>query len=243
MDPSIVRGERAQLGEIPWQAFVREVRPDGTASACGGSLIHPIWVFTAAHCIDTPGARSEVRLGGINRNQLSYRQYANLRIKHERYDSRTITNDVALLRLPVAAQGQHIRTIQMAPSNLGDLTGVPVVASGYGYTWTGGPSSDDLMKADLIGISHQDCRAIYSGVIQSNTFCAQWHETWGQSTCSGDSGGPITALLNNGQRVLVGASSFGTGPDRGGCHTGNPRAFARVSTYRNWALSRMQANS
>mgnify|MGYP000951280685 CR=1 FL=1 len=43
--PMIVGGEIAQPGQFPWQAFVS---PNG--AYCGGSLIAPEWVLTAAHC-------------------------------------------------------------------------------------------------------------------------------------------------------------------------------------------------
>jgi secreted trypsin-like serine protease len=47
INPYIVGGEFATLGQFPWQTFLMFDR----WGACGGSLIHPEWVLTAAHCI------------------------------------------------------------------------------------------------------------------------------------------------------------------------------------------------
>jgi secreted trypsin-like serine protease len=47
IEPQIIGGEEASLGQFPWQVFITT---DGV-SICGGSLIRVQWVLTAAHCI------------------------------------------------------------------------------------------------------------------------------------------------------------------------------------------------
>lgn len=46
----IIKGFPAKLGQFPWQAGIFHIR-NNRAAFCGGSLIHPKWVLTAAHCI------------------------------------------------------------------------------------------------------------------------------------------------------------------------------------------------
>lgn len=136
--------------------------------------------------------------------------------------------------------GQNIAVVQMAPRNTGSLVDVPVQVSGFGSTGTNQSSSRDLLKADLIVISNEECRETFRDVRSSN-ICARWHEKYLQSPCPGDSGGELTAQLPSGERMVVGTVSYGRGPGSGGCDTGLPVAFARISSYRNWIDSAVDA--
>lgn len=237
IDPSIVLGQRAAAGEIPWQAFLIETRSNGDQYICGGSLVRPTWVFTAAHCIYNPGT-TEVRLGGTNIQRMPYAQTASRRIYHQSYNPNTLENDVGLLKLPMAASGTGIAPIPFAPSSVGTLQNVALRASGYGNVNTGGPSSPDLLKVTLRGISNAECQRTFGSTIKTSTLCANWNAQRGESICQGDSGGPLTARLSNGQDVLAGVVSF-TG---GSCTQGLPQGFARVTSFSSWAENTMNSN-
>lgn len=198
-----------------------------------------MWVLTAAHCI-TDTSNTIVHLGSTNRNNMPYRQNANLRLYHENYNPNTLANDVALLRLPVApTMSRTIQVIPLAPASWTDLNRVPVRASGFGLTTNMGQTSDNLLKVNLVGVTNQECRNTYGNTIMASTLCATWTTRSGQSTCSGDSGGPLTAVSGN-QHYLVGVVSFVV---RNQCDSGRPSGYARVTSFTNWINTNIQRNS
>lgn len=163
-------------------------------------------------------------------------------IMHEQYNSQTLENDVALLRLPSAANGTNIAPITLAQPTVGTLEGETVVASGYGRTSNTGGTSPELMRVDLVGISNAECQMAYGDIIMNSTLCASWNMEGGQSgqsTCQGDSGGPLSYNSTDGT-VLVGVVSFVSSR---GCDSGAPSGYARVSSFLDWIEMTIAANS
>ncbi|KAK3586779.1 hypothetical protein CHS0354_016954 [Potamilus streckersoni] len=46
--PKVLYGREATLGQFPWQIALYSY----SSFYCGGSIIHPNWVLTAAHCVE-----------------------------------------------------------------------------------------------------------------------------------------------------------------------------------------------
>ena len=230
--PSVINGERAAPGEIPHQAYIQ-----WPESACGASLIQPNWILTAAHCLE--GASSiEVRMGGTNRDNMPFIVSSTDIFVHEGYNPDTLFNDVGLVKLPQDAVGDNIQPIPMATS--GDFTGVDVRASGFGITESG-QVSPDLLKINLRTISNEECQATYgttNGLVTENTLCVTWVNMEGDNVCSGDSGGPLSTVID-GQHVLIGVASF---VSTNGCEAGDPAGFSRTSAFADWIQQTMANN-
>lgn len=235
----IVRGKPASENEIPFQAYII-LQSDANSNeeyVCGGSLIDPHWVVTAAHCLFNMSI-STVSLGGNRKSFLRFEETSTNLYIHEGFNKDTLENDIALIELtksPVLDSG--IQTIPIATPDLLDLeNNVVVTASGYGRTEENKPS-EVLMKTDLRTFSNQKCRAEMTvGAkikVTKDTICAKTDDLSG--ICYGDSGGPLTTEYK-GKRYLVGLSSWKTGH---GCWTLLKSAFVRVGNYRKWIEDKM----
>ncbi|XP_044261229.1 transmembrane protease serine 9-like [Tribolium madens] len=222
----IISGSPASLGQFPYQAAL-SLRVSGGTSFCGGALITPTYVLTAAHC--TQGVTAiTVSLGLINLSSGGVQVQASRAISHPNYSSSTLANDIALIQLSSSvALSSTVKTISLGSSTLG--SGVSVTVSGWGKTSDSATSVSQILNyVGLTTISNTVCANSYGGIIQSGIVCAKGSTI--QSTCNGDSGGPLVTGSGS-NAVHVGIVSFGSSQ---GCAKGYPSAYTRTAAYRTW---------
>ncbi|XXX74009.1 serine protease [Sorangium sp. So ce134] len=224
----IVGGVPAVAAEWPWMVSLR----DSTNSHfCGGTLIAPTWVLTAAHC----GAPASVKIGPAASTAVS-RGVAQ-RIAHPSYNASTSANDIALLRLSSAVTGVATAPLNrdaefpngVALSNATGSASRNVRVAGWGDTSEGGSPSATLLAAAVPVITNSSCATAYSGLgaVFASNICAGLMGG-GVDTCQGDSGGPLTFQF--GGPLLSGITSWGEGCARPGL----PGIYARISSYIDW---------
>ncbi|CAD7082343.1 unnamed protein product [Hermetia illucens] len=245
----IIGGQEAQRGQFPFQAALRiNVTDRPTFSTCGGSLIAKDYTLTAAHCVLIKDVMNiEVHLGAHEIQNLD--EDGRLRvvvepenfIVHKDYNSRSIVNDIALLKLPVeVAFTDRIQPIDL-PSwsdvNV-DFEGKVAIASGWGrYSDSLQVISPVLRYAELPVESQRICMHYYQNyeIVTASNICT--YTGTGKGTCNGDSGGPLSYTDENGRKFIIGLTSFGS--DIGCVETGWPKVFTRITSFLDW----IEANS
>ena len=65
----------AKQGQYPWQVAVTNYL---TGLICGGTLIHPKYILTAAHCAGAIVGGYEIKLGDVDRRKGTLRKGKNL---------------------------------------------------------------------------------------------------------------------------------------------------------------------
>ncbi|XP_038592630.1 chymotrypsin-like protease CTRL-1 [Micropterus salmoides] len=239
LNTRIVGGANAPAGSWPWQASLQS----NGFHFCGGSLINDQWILTAAHCFPSTPSGLTVNLGLealdlSNTNGIS--GSVSQIIKHPNFDSKTLDNDIALLKLssPVTFT-KFIRPVCLAAGGSVFNAGTTCWVTGWGRIQTGIslPPPKTLQEVRVPIVSNSDCNAAY-GTITSNMICAGVTQG-GQGTCQGDSGGPL--VKNNGSVwVQAGVVSFGSDQ---GCAVANvPEGFTRVSQFQSWINSQIPTN-
>ncbi|KAK2822868.1 hypothetical protein Q5P01_022933 [Channa striata] len=231
--PWISGGEVGKKGESPWQALLLNSRGN---FHCGGVLIDESWVLTAAHCLDN-NMKLHVRLGDYERHRVEGSEVtlkAVRNFKHPDYNSLTVDNDIALLRLehPVSFT-EFIIPICLPGRELAErvlhVNGTITVVSGWGKAdldSTLYSSALNVIKVPLVNRSV--CSRQMSNNISDNVLCAG---ILGQrmDACEGDSGGPMVTLYRD-TWFLIGLVSWGEGcgrEDKLGIYT-------KVSNYNEW---------
>jgi len=240
----IINGKPASTATYPWMAsiFILGGKDSDNGGGCGGSLIAPNWVLTAAHCFlneagnavaDDPALLTTVTLNTdniVDYDENWIELSAKRVVIHPDYqpDSDTSDNindyDMALIELEKSVGITPVKLFTGAlPAHL------PTIVAGWGATVGDGTvTSDTLLQTQLVSVTTEACEAAHEGFITSNMFCAgSFSDTDTSDTCQGDSGGPLFVNLTQGA-MQIGVTSFG-GSETSNCGTpGSPGVYASI---------------
>ncbi|MGX7824954.1 S1 family peptidase [Actinokineospora sp. 24-640] len=215
----VVGGTRASITEHPYMVYLATA--DGH-QFCGGTLVAPTKVVTAAHCAGAMAASDLRVVAGREDKQAADGIVATVSAVWVHPDYRSVTEgaDVAVLTL-AASLPYRLLPIAEADDTASYAAGTPATILGWGRVAEGGASSRYLLKAQVPIYADADCATAYGPFSPKPMVCAGLPEG-GVDTCQGDSGGPLIV-----KGTLVGLASWGEG-----CAApGKPGVYTRVSTY------------
>ena len=250
----IIGGSLPAPGRFPYMASLTYFG----SHICGGSLIAPDIVLSAAHCA---GFASEVELGRYDRSipleeGVHERISVAFEVKHPLYNAQSVDNDFLLIRLlepSVLYPTITLNTDPIIPSEAGQQ----LTVMGWGDTDPDpdvlSPSSQ-LLYVQLEFVPNDVCMEAsgyieggdfvsYGGMITGNMMCAMDEDGLqngdednvgvDEDTCQGDSGSPIIVAGANetgGNDIQIGVVSWGIG-----CvSTIFPGVYSRVSSAYDW---------
>ncbi|GJQ80875.1 hypothetical protein Trydic_g14133 [Trypoxylus dichotomus] len=247
LNPKIVGGTDAKIDDFPFMVRLEIAVKPPKRVGCGGSYIKPLWVLTAAHCLDINDDNSKLKpstgdvhdrvklimeIDDLKRKDYQSMLSEKLCIHPDYFRNNTfVDNDVGLIKIPVPFNVTKKAQLVSMPSKEIDYSGQSVTIIGWGVmndTDEAGnvalPSKLQKLKTTVMDM--KNCSELTEN---EKVICIGKK---GEVSCSGDSGGPLIY-----QEIVIGICSFGFG-----C-SGDYAVYGNVYPYLGWIEKNIESGA
>uniref|UniRef100_A0A8C7EBX7 Plasminogen n=1 Tax=Nothoprocta perdicaria TaxID=30464 RepID=A0A8C7EBX7_NOTPE len=230
----IVAGCISHPHSWPWQI---SLRTSYGLHFCGGTLIDPQWVLTAAHCLEKSSRPSAYRVYlGLHKERALEPSVQKREVEKLFKGPRGV--DIALLKLSSPAViNNHVIPVCLPKEN--SVLGGREECYVTGWGDTKGTGGDGYLKeTGFPVIENKICNRpeFLNGRVNNHELCAG-NIHGGTDSCQGDSGGPLVCLDQD-RFVQHGVTSWGLGC----AQPMKPGVYVRVSNYISWINDIMERN-
>ncbi|MXQ94238.1 hypothetical protein E5288_WYG007354 [Bos mutus] len=242
----IVGGRQVAKGSYPWQVSLKQRQKH----VCGGTIISPQWVITAAHCVAN---RNTVSTFNVTAGEYDLRYVEpgeqTLTIEtiiiHPHFSTKKpMDYDIALLKMAGAFRfDQFVGPMCLPEPGERFKPGFICTTAGWGRLSENGISPQVLQEVNLPILTQDECITALLTLekpISGRTFLCTGFPDGGRDACQGDSGGSLMCRNKKGTWTMAGVTSWGLGCGRGWKNNlqkddqGSPGIFTDLTKVLSW---------
>ncbi|XP_066902774.1 venom serine protease isoform X2 [Halyomorpha halys] len=237
----IIGGKETCKNEFPWMVAIGDMKPGHFSQFCGGSIITPWHILTAAHCTDGKDSDEIVIITGGHditdlRDDTSELVTIEQVIEHEDYDKIALINDIAMLIVSKQILFNNNVGPVCLPNRRIDLVDQFVKVTGWGLTTYPGKPSAVLRQVNLKVIPHNECKKFWPDISETDPPTQLCTFRKNKDSCFQDSGGPLVWLDPDTNRFIqVALVSYG-----GKCGKSTPAVNTAVFPFIEWINSNIE---